>query len=278
MSEDQRRPGCDDVVAAMGRAGLAIAAIGAAEGAAGNLSVRVAWSIEVRDRFPNGEPLPLPDPVPALAGHTVFVSGSGRRLREIASEPEANLGALTIGAAGREAILWTARSRRFERLTSELNSHLAVHADQVELTGAPHTALVHAQPPRLTMLSHLPEYREGDTMSRRLWRWEPETIVNLPEGIAVLPYLLPGSAKLMAASVAAMRSHRLVVWSKHGVLARSDASVTRAVDLIEYAETAAHYEHLNLATGERADGLTESELAEIVEAFGLDRAWKRGVD
>jgi rhamnulose-1-phosphate aldolase len=43
----------------------------------------------------------------------------------------------------------------------------------------------------------------------------------------------------------------MLVWSKHGVMARSDISVTRVADRIEYAETAAMYEHMNLVNGNR---------------------------
>jgi len=58
----------------------------------------------------------------------------------------------------------------------------------------------------------------------------------------------------MAANVESLRTHRIVVWAKHGVMARSDISVKRAVDRIEYAETAANYEYMDWssATSRRA--------------------------
>ncbi|MBN1172347.1 MAG: class II aldolase/adducin family protein [Micromonosporaceae bacterium] len=272
MSIDQPYPDCGSLLGDIGRAGRTMAAISACEGAAGNISVCCGWPIEMRHAFQLSEPFDLPDPVPALAGHTIIVTGSGQRLREIADDPAANLGAVVVGADGRTATLLTSPSRRFARLTSELNSHLSVHADQVQRTGTNFSALIHAQPPRTTLLSHIPEYRSGETLTRRLLRWEPETLVNLPEGIAVLPYLLPGSPQLMAATVRGLRDHRIVVWSKHGVMARSDACVTRAADLIEYTETAALYEHLNLASGGRGEGLSDEELRGIAMAFNLPTA------
>jgi len=96
-----------------------------------------------------------------------------------------------------------------------------------------------------------------------LLRWQPETILNLPEGIAFVPFQVPGSAELMATTVAAMRNHQFVLWAKHGVMARSDVSVKRAVDLIEYAEAAAEYEYRNLVLGEPSEGLSESEIRAI---------------
>ena len=119
------------------------------------------------------------------------------------------------------------------------------------------------------VISHIPAYRDQDYINQQLLRWEAETIVNLPEGIGVLPYKLPGSPAMMEANVAGLRDYRIVVWSKHGVMARSDISVTRGVDRIEYAETAAMYEYMNLINGNRAEGLTRDELREVVESFNV---------
>ena len=263
-------PGLGEILESIGSGGTRIATIDAGEGAAGNISVCIAWPIEVRRRFPNGEPIELPVPTPHLAGHTVIVTGSGRRLRDLAANPVANLGAVTIAPNGVEATLWTAPTRLFERLTSEWNSHLAVHDDTVERTGTNFHAVVHAQPPHLTYLSHIPAYRDEALFNRRVMRWEPETIVQLPTGIGVLPFMLPGSATLMAANVESLRGHQIVVWSKHGVMARSDLSVTRAVDRIEYAEAGARYEYMDLVASGRGEGLTADETRSIIDAFGVE--------
>jgi rhamnulose-1-phosphate aldolase len=190
-------------------------------------------------------------------------------LRDIRHDPTAHLGVVVIGEDGQSATLYTSPRRLFERVTSEFNSHLAVHLDQVAASGTNFHALIHAQPPHLTYLSHLPDYRNQSYLNQRLLRWEPETIVNLPEGIGVLPYLLPGSPRLMEANVAGLRVHRIVIWSKHGVMARSDVSVTKAADRIEYAEAAAMYEYMDLLSGGKGEGLTLDELREVVQAFNV---------
>lgn len=186
------------------------------------------------------------------------------------SDPTANLGIAAIGTDGRSAVLYTSHQRLFERLTSEWNSHLAVHNDLVERTGTNFHAVIHAQPRHLTYLSHIPEYADEAFFNTRLLRWEPETIINLPSGIGVLPFAVPGSAALMAANVESLRRHRVVLWSKHGVMARSDRSVTRAADRIEYAETAAAYEYMDIVAGGRAEGLTTDEMRSVVRAFAVE--------
>lgn len=269
MTLSEPFPDLDELLESIGEGGRRVATIDAGEGAAGNISICVGWPVEVRRRFPNPEPVELPVPTPHLAGHTVIVSGSGRRLRDLGTRPAANLGAVRIAEDGVTATLWTAADRLFERLTSEWNSHLAVHEDTVARSGTNFHAVVHAQPPHLTYLSHVPAYRDETAFNERVMRWEPETIVQLPAGIGILPFMLPGSDDLMAANVERLRSHRIVVWSKHGVMARSDISVTRAVDRIEYAEAAARFEYMDLVAGGRAEGLTREEGRAVVEAFGV---------
>ena len=82
-----------------------------------------------------------------------------------------------------------------------------------------------------------------------------------------MPFILPGSPALMEANVTHLRQHRVVLWSKHGVMARSEFSATRAADLIEYVETAARYEYMDLVNASRAEGLTQDELRAVVQAF-----------
>lgn len=262
-------PELDDLLDMMGEAGHRLSEIGASEAAAGNISICVRWPIELRARFPLEEALTLPQPVPELAGATFFVTGSGRRLREIKDDPVASIGCVVVNPDGATARLHLAYGRRFQRVTSEFNSHLAVHADQISASGTNFHAVIHAQPPHLTYLSHVPVYQDTAYLNHHLLRWQPETIIQLPEGIGFIPFKLPGSAALMAANVEALRRHRIVVWAKHGVMARSDISVKRAADRIEYAETGAHYEYLNLTAGAPASGLTVDEIRAICQAFDV---------
>ncbi|MER6633503.1 class II aldolase/adducin family protein [Streptomyces sp. NPDC000987] len=116
----------------------------------------------------------------------------------------------------------------------------------------PFQALVHAQPPHLTYLSHIPACRTTQALNSRILRWEREAIVSLPEGVVVLGFMVPGSAGLQAATAEGLREAQVVLWSKHGVMARSDLSVAHAVDRIEYAETGARYECMDLVAGRDA--------------------------
>jgi rhamnulose-1-phosphate aldolase len=269
---DAPYPELAELLVLIGEAGQRMSEIEATEGAAGNISVWIGWQMDPRRTFPLEETMPLPEAAPELAGKSFLVSGSGRRLREIIDSPAANLGFLTVNEGGETAQLFTSAGRLFERLTSEFNSHLAVHRDQVRLTGTNFHALVHAQPPYLTYLSHVARYRDERYLNQHLLRWQPETIVALPEGVGVVPFKLPGSAALMEATVQSLRTHRIVLWAKHGVVARSDVSVKRAADRIEYAETSARYEYMNLQNREMAEGLSVDEIRLICSTYNVQQA------
>ena len=263
-------PSLEEIIESIGVGGRRLAAIDATEGGAGNISVCIGWPIEVRRQFPVAEKIDLPLPASNLPGHTVLVTGSGRRLRDLDRLPLESIGAVVVHDDGLHGTLYTANVRQFEVLTSEWNSHLAVHDDTVARTGTNFHAVVHAQPPHLVYLSHRPEYRDQELFSRRLIRWQPETIVQLPAGIGILPFMLPSSDELSAATVESLRQHRIKVWSKHGVMARSDISITRAVDRIEYAEAGGRYEYMDLMAGGGGEGLTNEESARMVKTFGIE--------
>lgn len=267
------RPELDELLAGMGAGGSRICEIGASEAGAGNISVYVDWELDVSCSLTETSKIELPVPVPALAGGTLLVTGSGRRLRQIEANPLTAVGAVLVHPGGRTGTLHTSSQRLFQNLTSELNSHLAVHQDQVFRRGVTFQAVVHAQPMNLTYLSHIPSYRSTPALNARLLRWEPETIVSLSAGVGVLDFEVPGSAEMMAANVEGLRTHEIVLWSKHGVMARSDLSVTRAVDRIEYAETAAKYEYMDLVAGSRAEGLTRDEIKRVAQEFGIESPW-----
>ena len=262
-------PELDELLDMMGEAGERVSEIEASEGAAGNLSVCIGWPVEPRRRFPLVEEIELPVQVPALAGYTLLMSGSGRRLREIGHEPAAHLGFVVINPDGKTAKLYSSPSRRYVRLSSEFNSHLAIHNDQVMVNKLAFHAVVHAQPRYLTYLSHIQAYRDELYFNRHLLRWQPELIVNLPEGVGVAPFCVPGTDDLMQVTMNSLREHRIVVWSKHGVVARSDISIKRAVDRIEYAEAGAHFEYLNLANNNMAEGLSPEEIRAICTRWDI---------
>jgi rhamnulose-1-phosphate aldolase len=259
----------DALLQQLGQAGKRLSDIGAAEGAAGNLSICVREPLEVASRFPTMQRIDLPVPAPDLAEATLIVTGSGRRLRDVIEAPEANLACIVVEAGGRTGKMFTSLDCPFKRVTSEFNSHLAVHHDQMRSKEIKLHTILHGQPVHLTYLSHILEYQDELYLNHHLLRWQPETILNFPEGMGVLPFMLPGSAQLTVETMLALREHRIVIWSRHGVMARAEGSIFHALDLSEYAETAAHYEYLNLTLGGSGGGLSPEHIREISASWNV---------
>ncbi len=258
----------DKIVQEIGAAGVQVTQLGAAEGSAGNISVFVREFDRLGTDYHLQGEIALPVCVPALARGWILISGTGRRLRDLATTPQASLCVLHVHAEAGKASIYSGADLC---PSSELNSHLAIHNDRVAQSGLEIHSVLHAQPTYLTFLSHLPGYADTLNFNRRLLRWEPELIVNLPEGVGIVPFQVPGSAALQQATVESLRSHRIVVWCKHGVVARSDISIKRATDRIEYAEAAAHYEYLDLANNNMADGLSDEEIQAICQAWSIQQ-------
>jgi rhamnulose-1-phosphate aldolase len=190
-------------------------------------------------------------------------------LREIIDAPTANLAIVLVDDGGKTGKMFTSADANFKRITSEFNSHLAIHHDQLRSREMQVHTVVHAQPEYLTYLSHIPAYQDEMYFNRHLFRWQPETILAIPQGLGMLPFIVNGSVEQMTETALSMREHPLVVWARHGVVGRADESVTHALDMIEYAEAAAHYEYLNLAAGEKADGLIPEQIREICRAWNV---------
>ena len=208
-------PDLGEILASIGEGGKRIAKIDAAEGAAGNISVCIGWPIEVRRRFPVAEEIPLPQPAPHLAGRVVLVTGSGRRLRDIAADPAANLGAVVIGADGETGTLCT-------------SPRPALRAADVGVELAP------GGPRRHRRAHRRPTSTPSSTPSRRT---SPTSATSRPTatrigsagaccagsprrsstcrpGSASCRSCCRGRATLMEANVESLRRHRIVLWSQ----------------------------------------------------------------
>lgn len=255
----------DVLVAEMGDVGVRMSQIDAAEGAAGNISV-FQRHIEPTGTFEPQGSIPLPVDVPHLSGGWIVVTAAGRRLRDIGSAPERTVCLLHIASGGQHADLYTAHGTR---PTSELNTHLAVHNDHVGRRDVTYHAVVHAQPIHLAYLSHIERYQDNLHFNRCILRWQPETIVEFPEGIGMLPFQVPGSLDQTEVSMPALAHYRGIVWASHGIVTRADAGVWKAGDLVEYAEAAARYEYLNLAAGEPTGGIPEEVMRGMCERLGI---------
>jgi rhamnulose-1-phosphate aldolase len=239
---------------------------GWAERNAGNLSV------DVTDLVPSEKPdlarsVELPGAIapPELAGRCFFITATGARLRELADSGAGSLLLVRI-EAGLDAysIVWGREGTSLA--TSELPAHLEVHGF-LRKNGSPYSAVLHTHPTHLIALTQIESLARQDVLTQLLWSMHPEVKVFLPEGVGFSPYRCPGSAELGAATVEALRDHRLCLWEKHGCLAVG-RDVFEAFDLIDTANKAAEIYLLCRGAGYEPQGLSPEHLDELTRRFG----------
>lgn len=180
--------------------------------------------------------VPLGVTVPEMAGERLLVTGSGKHLRNVQADPVSNAGIVEVNWEGNAwRIVWGLRGNA--RPTSELAAHVATHGVRKQVTDGAARVLYHAHPSALVALTALVP-ADSRTLSRLLWSTLTESVVAIPGGVAVLPWMVPGSAELARATAEAMREFDACVWQLHGVFA-SGADFDGAFGLVNAIDKAA---------------------------------------
>jgi rhamnulose-1-phosphate aldolase len=234
-------------------------ASGWAERNAGNLSVDVSGDLP--SWIPASEPYPVgssPVPYPELAGRALWITATGSRMRDVARAPHEHCGIIRVASDGAAfGLAWGPPSFR---PTSELATHLAVHA-ALRRSGSGARAVLHSHPTELIALTHLPALTE-ERLNRLLWSMTPETVVLVPDGVALVPYLAPGSADVGSATARAVQRHSVVLWEKHGATAVG-ADLLDAFDLLDAVNKSAKLYLACRTAGFQPRGLSEQQIAAL---------------
>jgi rhamnulose-1-phosphate aldolase len=213
------------------------------------------------------EPCPIGKTLPHLEGCWFYCKGTGRRMRDLARDPMANGAVIRIlpGCTNYEIVADAPIAP-----TSELPSHLAVH-DYLLAQGSPYRASLHTHPIELVALSHSRKWLEKDAATRMLWSMIPETKAFCPRGLGIVPYLLPSSVELAEATLRTLdEDYDVVLWEKHGVFA-VDTDILNAFDQVDVLNKAAQIYLAARGMGFEPDGMTDAQLRELSDAFGLPK-------
>jgi len=241
---------------------------GWAESNAGNISVNVTEYLSDAptdlDHFPLTH---MEQSYPSLSGCSFLISGAGTRMRDLARRPAENACILRMADdAFSYDVIWGGGAETGFRPTSELASHLSLHQFLLQQETSAR-AVVHTHPTELIALTHTSEYNDEDVLNRALWAMLPEVKILIPEGIALVPYQVPGSEAIAQATVNALPGHRIALWEKHGCLAIAPTA-TEALDLIDTANKAAQIFLTCRSAGFTPEGLTASQIQGLADFFG----------
>jgi rhamnulose-1-phosphate aldolase len=270
MGQTRLNEALEAVVRQMAEVGTHLWTRGWAEANAGNLSVDVT-DLAPADALRHERCVEMAKRIeqPELAGRCFLITATGARLRELGDPGVRSLLLLRVDERlDRYSILWSREGKSLA--TSELPAHLEVHG-LLRSNASPYNALVHTHPTHLIALTQVEALAREETLDQLLWSMHPEVKVFLPEGVGFAPYRCPGSSELGAATVEALRGHRLCLWEKHGCVCVG-RNVVEAFDLIDIADKAAQIYLLCRSAGLEPQGLGPEQLDEIARRFGARRS------
>lgn len=232
----------------------------------GNVSLRLTPEdvAPLRQFLKGDRVVAIGESIPELSGQFFLVTGSGKYFRNVQLDPKENLGVIEILPGGESTrILWGLRGDALP--TSELSSHLKSHRSRQQVTGGASRVILHSHATNLIALSYVLEL-DSAVLTRALWEMSTECLVVFPEGIGVLPWMVPGTVSIGAATAAAMRKHALVLWPFHGIFA-SGATLDEAFGLIDTAEKAAEVLVKVLSMGGKRQSITTQQLKDLAARF-----------
>lgn len=153
--------------------------------------------------------------VKKLAGEYFLVTGSGKYFRNVKIAPEENIGIIRLDESGEKfQIVWGFTTGA--RPTSELPSHLMNHEVKFVKTEGKHRVIYHAHPTNVIALTFVLPLSD-EVFTRELWEMATECPVVFPDGVGVVPWMVPGGEKIAIATSELMKKYDVAIWAHHGM-------------------------------------------------------------
>ena len=184
----------------------------------GNLSYRIKPGEvdEVRGCLKPGDWQDIGTAVPGLSGEYFLVTGSGKYFRNVELDPEANICILELDDKGEKfRICWGLRDGG--RPTSELPSHL-MNLQVKKKLNPEYRVVYHAHPANIIALTFVLPLEDA-VFSRQLWENMTECPIIFPQGVGVVPWMVPGGRDIALATAKKMEKYDLAIWAHHGMFA-----------------------------------------------------------
>ncbi|MBP3040405.1 rhamnulose-1-phosphate aldolase [Bacillaceae bacterium Marseille-Q3522] len=200
-----------------------------------------------------------------LAGKYFIVTGSGKYFKNVEDAPSENLGIVRVSKDGRSLqLLWGLDG--FSLPTSELPSHFMSHIARLE-EDPKHRIIMHNHATHLLAMSFTHELDEK-AFTRTLWQMCTECLVVFPDGVAIIPWMVPGTNEIGEATAAKMKESRLVLWPHHGIYG-AGRDMDEVFGLIETAEKAAQVYTNVKSQGPILQTISDKNLWKLADAFGV---------
>lgn len=154
------------------------------------------------------------------------------------------------------------------RPTSELPSHLMNHEVKKRVSGGRHRVIYHAHPANIIALTFVLPLKD-EVFTRELWETATECPVVFPDGIGVVPWMVPGGRDIAIATSALMEKYDAAVWAHHGIFC-SGEDFDLTFGLMHTIEKAAEIlVKVRSMSAVKAQTITADNFRELAQAFGV---------
>lgn len=236
----------------------------------GNLSYRIK-SKEIESVRPlldfSKEFVPIGATVKNLKNEYFLVSGSGKFFANIKGDEENNIAIIEIDDSGENyRILWGLKSGG--RPTSELPAHLMNHSVKKEATNGEHRVIYHAHPTNSIAITFVFPL-DAKVITHLLWEMMTECPIVFPQGIGVVPWMVPGGEEIAIASSELMKKFDAILWAHHGVFC-SGVDFDLTFGLMDTIEKAAEILIKVQSMAGIKQSISDSDFKSLAKAFKVN--------
>lgn len=240
---------------------------GWAERNAGNMSCIIPGSEAARYFDPNNvkKAFKLDLNIKELSGMVFLISATGSYFRKLKYAPAQGLGAVRVSLDGKRLeLLWGFEEGAAP--TSEMLMHFMGHI--VRLKKEPsHRVILHTHATN-TIIMSANGMLDEKAFTRALWRMHSECIVVFPEGVGLVPWMVPGTQGISAATAEKLKKFRLIIWPLHGIIATGN-SIDEAMGLIETVEKISEIYIKSMGLPGKPQLLTDKQVLETAARFNI---------
>lgn len=243
----------------------------------GNVSLRLLDE-EVQpfaqDFYREPRTVELTQPAPGLANCWFLVTGSGKFFRNVQLDPTDSLVLLRVSDDGRAySIYWGLSNGGLP--TSELASHFQSHSVRMKATNGGDRVIMHCHATNFMSLSYVVDLNAA-SFTRLLWEGSTECLVVFPDGVGIVPWMVPGTDGIGDKTAQQMASHSLVMWPFHGIFG-AGPTLDETFGLIDTAEKSSEVVVKVLSMGGMKQSITTPELIALGERFGV-KPWQAALE
>lgn len=211
--------------------------------------------------------LSLEFPVTSLAGKYFIVTGTGKYFKNVVLNPEENLGVIRVTSDGKSIeILWGYDDGG--QPTSELAAHFMSHINRLQ-QDPKHRIIMHSHATNVLAMTFVHDLDEK-LFTKTLWQMCTECLVVFPDGVGIIPWIVPGTNQIGEITAEKMKDQRVVIWPQHGIFC-AGTTMDETFGLLETVEKAAQiYMLVSSHQGGVKQSISDQELLALAKRFGVD--------